>query len=257
MDNELKKSIDALIDDIFEDNLEKSTVIEAEADTTADEAIKKAPKAQKDESRNAGRPEQISDVPEKDKDGDRTGEYDKDITENKNKEDEPKEKDQVKTPDQMKKSVSDEEWAEFEAFKKSKKEAADKEKAEVLAKAQKEAFQSVAEELRKSFESKTEELKKSLTEMQKRNDEQSVIIKAMAKQPMPSKSVTGIGELKKGYDDSVEAPKTFSKKEITDAALELRKSNKLSDADVIELDTFGHSANPKIRSLVENYLKNK
>lgn len=252
--DDLKKSIDELVDDIFK--AERSII--AKPSDTADEAIKEAPKAQKDEARNAGRPEQISDVPQTDKDGKREGKYDDDITENDDKEVQPEETKQNKIPEQMKKSISLEEYAEYEAFKKQKTEEQERINTENLAKAQKEALTSIVEDLKKSFTAENDALRKSLEEMKKANDEQSAIIKAMAKRPIQSKSVTGIGQLNKSFEEGESnEPKQFTKSDIVNAAMELRKSNKLTDNEVVELDTFGSAANPRIRSMVENYLKNK
>ena len=100
---ELNKSIDALIDDIFseeEEVVEKSIDIVQDNKATADEAVNQAPKAQKDESRGAGRPKQVSDVPQMDMDGRRESKYDDSTTENENKEDEPEETKQSQSMDQ-------------------------------------------------------------------------------------------------------------------------------------------------------------
>ena len=65
---QLNKSIDSLIDDLFTDTVEKGDAlnIAGDAKTTADAAIAAAPKMQDDAARGAGRPAQISDVPNTD-----------------------------------------------------------------------------------------------------------------------------------------------------------------------------------------------
>ena len=121
----LTKSIDELVDQLFaEDALNKSALdIKQDAKTTADAVVNQAPSAQNDDARGAGRPKQISDVPAKDEDGKRDGSYDASITSAQAASDVP-EASQVKEPAKMKKSVeiSEEDYAQFEAFKKAESE---------------------------------------------------------------------------------------------------------------------------------------
>src|SRR5689334_1375753 len=81
--DELNKSIDTLLDEVFgePETTEKSIDIAKDAKTTADAVMSGVPSGQKDESRGAGRPKQISDVPQNDMDGRRESEYDDAIAE--------------------------------------------------------------------------------------------------------------------------------------------------------------------------------
>lgn len=275
---ELNKSIDELIDAYFvepeeEESFEKadSSYIAEDSEETADEAVGKAPKMQKDEARGAGRSRDIHDQPQVDNDGKREKAYDDGIS-NDQKEDEPDESDQVAAVDQtsskgrmsskpakpkmrpfMKSEsgeeveISEEEYAEFQAFKKSQEEAAKEEELKKARSEQEDLIKSaVNEALRKSSE-EIEELKKSLSES-------NALIKAMAKQPREPKSVTGISALQKSVDPETEGPKSFSKSEMLDAAEELAKSKSLPMEAVIELENTGYISNPEYRKLVEKQL---
>jgi len=141
-DQELMKSIDAMIDDLFtEETIEKSedTPIESKEDDvedtanegdveksmikdikpqkeTADEG-EKPPKGQDDDKRGAGRPKEISDVPKVDTDGKRAKDYDKDITDKKSEKDgkNPEQSQVVPAKELVKKSeFSEEEYAEYQ-----------------------------------------------------------------------------------------------------------------------------------------------
>lgn len=259
----LNKSIDAMIDELFaEKPVEKSLDVASMASTKADEAVNKAPKAQKDEDRGAGRPKQIADVPQTDMDGKREGDYDGSIAA-KQKEDEPSETDQVKTSDQTKgkqdksnppmmaKSISEEEYAEFVAFKKSKEE---KQKEEVLKKTrdeQRDLIKSAIKEATSAISKENEELRKSLAETQE-------LVKAMAERPQRRKSIDGIQALEKSQTED-QGPQAFSKSEMLDAAEELvmKKSMDFRDEHLIELENTGFIFDVRARNVLENYLKNK
>lgn len=249
----LIKSIDELLDDVFSDDVVQSEeVVEksiaGKPEAKADEAMKEVPKAQKDEDRKAGRPKQISDVPQKDEDGKREGQYDDEITENEDKEDEPKETDQVKVPEQMKKSLSDEEYEEYQQLKKAKEEAEQLKKAEVE-KNEKEAL------IKAAVDAETQDLKKSLEEIKKVAQEQSALLKSLAKTPVQAKSIQGIESLEKSSYE--EAQKTFSKADMLDAAEELVKSGTFSSDVVTELEMTGTIYNKEYRKAVERQLNKK
>ena len=240
--DELTKSMDLLIDELFteEEKVEKSMIKDANpAKETADAAVKAAPKGEKDESRGAGRPEQISDVPQTDEDGARSGEYDKKITK---KQEEPKkaEDSQVEPPKDMKKSLSVEEYEEFMALKKAKTE-------ESLAKAQKEQndlMKSIVAEAVKeavsSIKSENDELKKSLTE-------QSELIKSMANKPQKSKAITSVSAVEKFQKSAPEV----SKEDLLDIAEDLVKSKKLTMEQVIELENNSFIYDAEARGILE------
>lgn len=272
----LNKAIDELIDEVFvEEEVEKSIDIAKDAEETADEAVGKAPKGQKDEARGAGRPKQISDVPQTDMDGRRESKYDDSTTEREGKEDEPEETEQSPSMDQtqekkrmggkpkapemrpFKKSeeeasirqLSEEEYAEYLEFKKSKAEEAAK--AEELKKAEemKKAEEKQESLVKAAVEEATSELRKSL-------DEANALIKAIAKQPVRAKSVTGIEALEKSQEEE-KGPETFSKSEMLDAAEELVKSGLIKSDVVTELEMTGYVYDGASRTLIEKQLQKK
>lgn len=281
---DLNKSIDTLLDDIFSEDIEKASAIDiaGDAKTNADAAVGKVPKGQKDEARGAGRPKQISDVPQVDMDGSRDGEYDAKITENENKESEPDEaKKQAKAIDQVSKEghkagsskapasrpfkksengeseeISDEEYKEFQEFKKSKVEAAEAEelkKAEDLKKADEEKQETL---IKSAVSAATDDLRKSMDTLQKTNTEQAELLKAMAGRPQRPKSVVGIEQLEKSQDpDLDERSETFTKSQMLDAAEELYKSKEIPMEAVVELDNTGTVYDPHVRKLIEKKLQ--
>lgn len=271
---ELVKSIDALLEDLFaEESVEKSIDIAKDAETKADEAANKAPKAQKDEARGAGRPKQISDIPQTDMDGRRDSEYDDSISDEK-KEDEPEEaKKQAKTMDQTKEGgrakaskapemkpfkksleVSEEEYAEFEAFKKSKAEAeakaaeeAELKKAEVAKKEQEDLIKSAVAAALEEHKKENAELRKSLSEQQE-------LLKAVASQPMQPKSITSVQALEKSMDPAMEGekePESLTKSEMLDVIEGLIKSKRLPEDALYEYDMTGGIYSAEHRKIVE------
>jgi hypothetical protein len=269
----LTKSIDSMIDDLFEDKVEKGLGIDLAADskTTADAAIASAPSMEKDESRGAGRPKQISEVPQKDEDGKRDGEYDASISEDESdKGDENEEaKKQAPSIDQtsekgrlggekskapesapFRKSLSEEEYAEFVAFKKSQTEAEELRKAETAKKEQETLVKSAVAAATESIRKENEILKKSITETQE-------LVKAMASQPRQSKSITGIQSLEKSMAAEEKGEESFSKSEVLDAAFELAKAGKIRDEVVSEIEMTGRCADPSARAAIERKLSGK
>ncbi len=264
---ELNKSIDTLIDSLFvgeesEDGVEKSIDIAKDASETADEAVSKAPKSKKDEARGAGRPKQISDVPQTDLDGRRGSDYDSSTTE-KGKEKDQDEIDQVGTSTQInskgggdagkprqapyKKSLSEDEYAEYEELKKAQTERVSEELRKVAKDEQEELIKSVIERTATRYESKIESLEKSL-------NEQGQLMKAMANQPIQAKSITNIEALEKGSDNYSSEPESFTRSEMLDAAEELQKSGEITVTEVIELENNGFIYNPASRKKLEQRL---
>lgn len=268
---ELSKSIETLIDELFteDENVEKSIDISGDSNTTADAEANKAPKAQKDEARGAGRPKQISDVPQNDEDGKRAGEYDSSISED-GKEKDQEEADQVKESNQVKesgmkkesgkpqsapfkKSISDEEYEEFMAFKKSQAEK----EAEELKKAEEEKtealIKSVVERTASRYEDKIEALTKSL-------NEQKELVKSFASRPRQSKSITNVEALEKSTQEFNNQPESFSKSEMLDAAEELALNKSITEFNeehMIELENGGFIYDPNARRALENYMQKR
>ena len=267
----LEKSIDELIDQVFAENVEKSIEISKDAQTKADEAAKKAPKAQKDEARGAGRPAQISDVPQTDQDGARAKDYDASISE-KAKEKDQEEADQVKEMNQIKaKGGQDASKPKAAPFKKAFEESEEYQEYLELKKAKAEAE---AEELRKAEEQKQEDLIKSVVdrtaervaaryegeieELKKSLSESNTMIKAMANSPRTAKSITGIEQLEKSSESAPKAEAShFTKSEAKDLAMEAFEKGIITDAEAIEVDNNGFIYNPESRKRFEAYVANK
>lgn len=274
---DLNKSIDSLIEDLFAEPVQKGENFEVAnaAKTTADAAIAAAPTFQDDAARGAGRPKQISDVPKNDEDGKRDGTYDATIAAAIGEIENDEAKKQAKSIDQttsagrmgegpkmkdprLSKSLTDEEYAEYQSLKKASDEA--KAKADAEAKA---AELKKSEDLKKAeFESlvksavasaiapiqqKNEELQKSL-------EKSEALIKAMAGQPQRSKSVTGIEALEKSMPED-QGPKEFTKSEKLDAAERLVMKKALPMEAVVELENTGTLYNTEYRKLIEAELQ--
>lgn len=261
MDEQLQKSIDSLIDELFAEPeapkaeaVEKSDMIKEQKPQkeTADEAIKQVPKGEKDEARGAGRPKQISDVPQNDTDGARAGEYDGKITEKetdataKKKED-----DQVKVPEQMKKSentLSDEEYAEYKELKKARKAARKEEELRKSQAVQVDLIKSAVVDATSSLRKENEDLRKSLQET-------SELVKAIANKPQKSKAVTNVQAVEK-FQKSASST-NFSKAEILDVAEDLVKSKQLTVEHVIELENNGYIYDPEARGTLERAMNRR
>lgn len=262
---ELTKSIDLLIEEIFaekEEQIEKSIEIAKDSSTTADKALSQVPSSE-DDSKREGRPKEIR----KNNNEKTEGSYDSDISENA-KEEDLKEIDQVSTSTQVdgkhvspsakapqiapfKKSLTEEEYNEYLELKKAQEASKQEElkKAEVLK--TEELIKSVVEKTASKYESKIESLQKSLSEQQ-------ALIKAMASQPVRSKSVTNIEALEKSeYPENAQKKEFFSKYELLEAAEELVKSKELNVNHVIELENNGYIYDEFARQTLENYVKNK
>ncbi len=254
---DLTKSIDSLIDGLFSEDVAKADHLNVAGDakTTADAAIASAPKAQNDDARGAGRPKQISDVPENDEDGKRDGQYDGSIASAQGEEENPEAKKQARSIDQTTSAgrmgeapkmkdprLTKSDYEELEAFRKSKAEAESKaeelrkseelKKAEDLKKAELETLvKSAIASAIAPLKQENEELKKSL-------NESAALVKAMAGQPQRSKSVTGIEALEKSSPEHV-GPQEFTKSEKLDAAERLVMKKALPMEAVVELENTG------------------
>jgi len=250
MENDnLIKSIDSLIDDLFADEGEevtKSMIKDQKPQKeTADEAVSQAPKAEKDESRGAGRPKQISSIPQSDVDGNRSGDYDDDIAD-KNEDGRKKEDAQVEPPKEMKKSLSDAEFAEYQELKKAKAEAA---RTEELRKAQKEQtdlIKSAIQEATADIRSENESLRSML-------NEQNDLIKSMANKPQRSKAVTSVQAVERFQ----KSESSLSKAELLDVAEDLVKSKQISMESAIELENNGFIYDPEVRGILEREVRRR
>lgn len=249
MENELKKSIndsiDSLIDELFEEqeqDVKKSMIKDQKpAKETADEAMAQVPGSQDDAARGAGRPEQIADVPKTDQDGKRAKKYDDAIAQAHGAE-ENKEVDQVKVPEQMKKSVSDSEYAEYQELKKAKAAAQEAETLKKARQEQSDLIKSAVQEAVSSVKKENEELKKAFSE-------QAELIKAIANKPRQSKAITNVQAVEK-FEKS-QSSSTLSKSEALDIAEDLAKANKLTTEHVIEMENTGFIYEPEARRIFE------
>lgn len=272
--DELNKSIDAMISDLFSDETvtkssENFEVANA-SKTTADAAIAAAPKAEKDEARGAGRPKDDHDVPQVDEDGNPAKGYE--AVQSEQAEVEPEEaKKQAKAVTQVsaeghgskeaKPSMDprgpmfkSEEYEEYQALKKAKAESDAKAAQEELKKA--EDMKKVEQEtlIKSAIEKAMTGVRKENEDLRKAMQEQSALLKAMAGQPRQSKSVTSIEVLEKSQQEQVRGEAEFSKSEKLDAAESLFKAGKIPMESVIELENTGTVMNSQHRSLIEKQL---
>jgi hypothetical protein len=275
---DLTKSIDSMIDDLFAEKVQKSedasNLNPGKSSTRADQETNAAPKSQDDVSRGAGRPNQISDVPNTDEDGKRAGKYDEDIAKKQAEEEneEGKKQADAKRSDQtmgrqvsekpagapMAKSISAEEYAEFQAFKKAQ---AEKSREEVLRKAkedQRDLIKSAVKEATSALAKENSDLKKSISETNE-------LVKAMAERPQRRKSIEGLQALEKSQGDTpaAQGPQPFSKSEMLDVAEELvmkshaNKDMLFRDEHLIELENTGFIFEKRAREHFENALKGR
>lgn len=251
---QLNKSIDALIDELFaegEPAVQKSMIKDMQPQKETADEVKPSEKVEKDEARNAGRPKQISDIPQKDDDGSRDGNFDKDITEKLSDADgKSKEDNQVKPSSEMvKKSVTDAEWEEFQSFKKAQEAS---KKTEELRKAQVEQttlIKSAVNEAISGIRKENEELKKSI-------QEQNELIKSMANKPQKAKAITNLQAVER-FEKSEATSNKLSKAEVLDIAEDLMKSGKLSMENCIELENTGFIYEADARRILESEVRRR
>lgn len=279
MNNELKKSVDTLLDEIFGKSMDH-----IEPKHTADAALAGVPESEDDASRGAGRPAQISDVPKNDTDGKRAGNYTGTIASEQAEEGNPEgkqstielrkkeeeeegskakmpgmeaseekaaetaaEKDEPATTVAKSHQLSEEEYKEFVELKKSKE--AEK-KAEILKKAKEEhatLIKSVVLEATKGIRDENEALKKAL-------QENTDLIKSMASKPKAPVAITSMSALEKG--GSQPSSNKLSKDEVVDIAESLHKSGELSLDQVIEISQTGYVFDPSARAVLEKAVRN-
>lgn len=261
---DLVKSIDAQIDALFaeEETVEKADMLkeDKQAKTTADAAVNQAPKGQDDASRGAGRPDQISDVPNKDTDGKREGKYDDDITKKKTDKDGKKEEDsQVEPPADMKKSISEAEYAEFEAFKKAKADAAKEEEMKKARVEHSDLIKSAVVEAMKPIQDELVAAKRENEDLRKSMSEQGALIKAIANKPQPSKAITSVNSIEKSFTGSedIQKSKAMSKSDLLDVAEDLVKSKALTTDHAIELEQTGFIYDPEARRVLESEVRRR
>lgn len=282
---DLNKSIDALLDEVFSDSIEKGSPLDIAGDskTTADAAVNQAPKGQDDASRGAGRPKQISDVPGNDQDGKRDGQYDASIASGSGEMEPDEAKKQAKAVDQcssaghmasgasapkvapFKKSdgsdLTEADFRAFENFQKSQKEAAEKAKAEELRKSEDlrkaESKRETEALIKSAVEAATAKSSKENEELRKSLQETQALVKAMAAQPMPAKSITNIQALEKSERPEDKGQETFTKSEILDAAVELVMKGQIPDVTVSEIEMTGRVHSADARAKIEKYLASK
>ena len=254
--DELNKSIDLMIDELFsEEGFEKAMdevpMGVGEPKELADEVVNKAPKGKKDASRGEGRPVDIHDIPETDKD-DKSKGYDavqkkegdmgKDI---------PEAKQIDKNAKEVKKGyeISKTEYEEFMALRKSEDERMVDDLRKSFMAEQRDLIKSAVVEATSSIREENEQLRKSLTE-------QSDLVKRMAGRPQATKSITSVEALEKSARPS-EQPEHFTKSEMLDVAEDLFKSGKLRDTHVMELENNGYIYDSGARATLENELKRR
>ena len=274
---DLNKSIDSLIEDFFSEPITKSDDLNVAgaSKTTADAAIASAPAAQDDASRGAGRPKQISDVPKTDEDGKRDGSYDASIASAQAEVENEEAKKQAKSIDQttstgrmgeapkmkdprLTKSLTDEEYAEFQALKKAKEDETKKQeelkKSEEIKKADDLKKAELENLVKSAIATAVEPIKKENETLKKSLDESQALIKAMAGQPQRSKSITGVDALEKSLPEG-QGQTEFTKSEKLDAAERLAMRKAIPMDAVIELENTGTVYNKQWQAAIEAELQ--
>lgn len=271
---DLNKSIDSLIEDLFAEPVSKSDNLDvaSASKTTADAAIASAPKMQDDGSRGAGRPKQISDVPQTDEDGKRDGSYDASIASGQSEEENEEAKKQAKSIDQTTSAgrmggegpkmkdprLSKSEQEELEAFRKAKADSESKaeelRKSEEIKKADEIKKAELETLVKSAIASALEPVKKENETLKKSLDESQALIKAMAGQPQRSKSITGVEALEKSMPEG-QGQTEFTKKDKLDAAERLVMKKSLPMDAVIELENTGTVYNKQWQQAIEAELQ--
>ena len=264
MNEELKKSVDALLDELFEEKVEKSDAIheiigepkqakgeQQKAEVNADQ-VKPDVSSEEDEKagKKRGRPDDLSQMSMRSPDGESKGSYDASITS-------PAQVPQHQTT--IAKSETSETSKEIEELKAKVEELtkAINAKKEEDAKVEelKKAEQEKADLIKSEVEKATADLKKENDELKKSIQETADLVKAIAKKPKPRQSISSVDVLEKSAPTAEQ--KHFSKSEMLDAAEQLFKAKKLTDEDVIELEDTGFIYNEDKRRILEEYLQGK
>lgn len=286
MDKELRKSIDSKIDELFATEAEpveapkSSEEVEKGYDYPAEKQGKQSPymkngsdagpgmetadegqkpkKGKKDQEYQAdqgpdrGRPKDVQDVPDSDKDGSRAKGYDA-VQKKQSKTPETSENGaMVKSEDKVEVSKED-----FEILQKAKADSAKAIKDEELKKVEEKQSDLIKSAVAAATEvSRTEnqELRKSLQETQE-------LVKAIASKPQRRKSVDNIQAMEKSFGDEGQKPnsKEFSMDDMQDAAEELVKSKTpgFTLEHAIELDDSGSILDPTARKCLEKQLRKR
>ena len=260
-DENLEKSIDDLLDNLFEEDTteqaieksknaidqivgepkqtKKNILATEDPEDEADKAANMAPKTKNDD-----RPiDEDSDVPKVDTDGNRAKGYDS-VQSKASASDVANEKKTIaKSEDKVTVSKED-----FEILQKAKADAEAAKEAEANSK-QEELIKAMVTE-------QTSELKKAL-------EDSTSLVKALAEEnkelksrPKVQKSITSIQEFDT-IEKSGSVAKSFSKSEMLDAAEELAKSGDIRIDQVIELENNGTIYDPSARQKIEKHLNRK
>lgn len=244
MSDALNKSIDALIDEMFaDDKIVKADMIKEQKPQkeTADEAVAQAPKSEKDEKRDAGRPKQISEIPQTDTDGNRAGDYDGKIA-MEHKDAKKPEDPQVEVPSIMKKSLTDSEWQEYQDLKKAREAATRQEDLRKARQENADLIKSAVVEAVSGLRGENDDLRKALKE-------QGDLIKSMANKPQKGKALTNVQAVER-FQKSQNA-ETMSRVEVLDVAEDLFKAGKLEMNSVIEMENTSYIYDPEQRGILE------
>jgi hypothetical protein len=238
MDDKLVKSIDALIDEMFEkaiaepiEEIEKANPLDIakDADTKADAVLAKCPNCGKELH-------PVKEIAKLDKE---KGNYDKDISAPMPMA-EPAEK--VKMPAPLNKA----EMEELEAFRAEKLAKAEEMRKNEVEANQEALIKSIVDRTAEKYEAKIAELQKSMKES-------ADLVKAVANAPRSPKSITSVSALEKSMSPD-DKPQSFSKAEMLDKAEELFRKGELKDDEVIELENNGFIYNATSRAKLEKAL---
>lgn len=273
--DELTKSIDALAEEFFAEPVVKASEnfeVATASKTTADKVMAEVPGSEDDAARGAGRPKDDHDVPKTDKDGNPAKGYEA-VQKDQPEEQNPEAAKQAPSISQVSdkghlsqgpKSSHDprgpmfkaEEYVEYQELKKAKAVADAAKVQEDLKKAEDLKKVETANLIKSAVESALGPVRKENEELRKTMAEQSALVKAMAAQPRPAKSVTNIEVLEKAQEKVPgRGGEAFTKSEVLDAAEALYKAKQIPMEAVIEIDNTGTVLNPQIRAMIEKKLQ--
>jgi hypothetical protein len=154
----------------------------------------------------------------------------------------------------LSKSITSEEFAEFEAFKKSQADAKAKAAQDEIRKADDIKKAELQDLIKSSVAAAVAPLRRENEELKKSLDQSTALVKAIAAQPQRSKSVTGIDAIEKSIHEGSERTE-FTKSEKLDAAEALVKAGKLPMDAVIELENTNTVFNKSWQAAIEAQLQ--
>lgn len=256
MNEELLKSLDAQIDQVFAEELAKGASkgesVPGPSPISADAATAGVEKPKSDR-KNPDRPKQISDVPDVDEDGKRGGEFAGDVS-SKQSEEQPAEAAKAKTSPisggEVKKStveITESDFAEFQRLKKSEEDRTSEQLRKAHLEEQTSLIKSAVADALAPLKAENEALRKSVEATEN-------LVKSMGSKPQAPRAVQSVQQVER-FEKSSGAGLTLN--QVLDVAEELCKSNVLRPEHVTELESRGFIQDPIARAALEQAVARK